>query len=70
MSAAHFSNHEREKSAAHLLLDERMMSAEVSKVRNKSAENKLSKKLNTALIKILNFPFISSIKASNYISCR
>ena len=55
MSAAHFSNLERKKSAAHFLLDESMMSATVSKERKKSAENKFSKKLNTALIKILNF---------------
>ena len=70
VSAAHFSNHERKKSAAHFLLDERMMSAEVSKERKKSAENKFSKKLNRTLIKILNFPFINSIKTSNYISCQ
>ena len=69
-SAAHFSNHERKKSAAHFSSHERKMSAKVSKERKKSAENKFSKKLKTALIKIFNFPFINSIKASNYISCR
>ena len=70
MSAAHFSNHERKSSAAHFLLQERMMSAEVSKERKMSAESKFSKKLNTALIKTQNFPYINSIEASNYMSHR
>ena len=56
MSAVHFSDHERKKSAAHFLLDER-----VSKERKKSAENNFSKKMNIGLIEILNFPFINCI---------
>ena len=70
MSAAHFSNHEHIKSAAHFLLQERMMSAKVSKERKNSAENKVSKKLNTALIKTQNFPYIDSVEVSNYMSNR
>ena len=38
-------SYERKKSAAHFLLQERMMSAEVSKERKKSAKNKFSKKV-------------------------
>ena len=47
-----------------------MMSAKVSKERKKSAENKFSKKLNTALITTQNFPYINSIEGSNYMSYR
>ena len=41
MSGAHFSNHERKKSGAHVFLEERVMSAKFSNERVMSA--KLSK---------------------------
>ena len=64
VSGAHFSNHERKVIAAHFSLQERMMSAKVSKERRKQFKNKI----NTALIKTQNFPYINSIEASNYTS--
>ena len=40
VSGAHFSNHERKKSGAHVFLEERVMSAKFSNERVMSAEDK------------------------------
>ena len=40
MSGAHLINYERKKSGAHVFLEERVMSAKLSKERKKSAEDK------------------------------